>query len=163
MADRLPAGAARVQAALSAHGITAEIREFGQSTRTAADAAAAIGCTVAQIAKSIVFRAVESDRPVLVIASGMNRVDERRVEILLGGRLAKADADFVRRETGFAIGGVPPVGHDHPPATFIDQDLMAFEQIWAAAGTPFAVVRLAPQMLVAITGGTVAQLALPRG
>lgn len=159
----LPASAAKVQAALTAHGLAAEVREFAQTTRTAGEAAAAIGCAVGQIAKSIVFRAVDSDRAILVIASGVNRVDERRIEDLLGERLGKADADFVRRETGYAIGGVPPVGHDRPLATFIDEDIMAFDEIWAAAGTPFAVFRLAPPDLVAMTGGVVAQLALPRG
>lgn len=162
MAD-LRASAARVQAVLAAHGVAADMREFGQSTRTAADAAAAIGCTVAQIAKSIVFRALDSGRPILVIASGINRVDEKRVEVLLGESLGKADADFVRRETGYVIGGVPPVGHDHPLDTFIDEDIMASDEIWAAAGTPFAVFRLTPPMLVAMTGGTVAPVALPRG
>ena len=156
----LSASAAKVQAALEARGFSFEVQELDQSTRTAAEAAAAIGCEVAQIAKSILFRAVESDRAVLVIASGVNRVDEMAVAALLGERLGKADADFVRGETGFVIGGVPPVGHDKPVEIFIDEDILAFDAIWAAAGTPFAVFRLDPRSLAALTGGRVARVAL---
>lgn len=159
MAD-LSSSAAKVQAALEARGYSFEVLELDQTTRTAAEAAAAIGCEVAQIAKSILFRARESGRPVLVIASGANRVDERAVADLLGEKPGKADADFVRRETGFAIGGVPPVGHDKPIETFIDEDLLAFDEIWAAAGTPFAVFRLDPHSLAALTGGRVARVGL---
>lgn len=97
----------------------------------------------------------------LVIASGVNRVDERAVAALLGEKLGRADADFVRAETGFVIGGVPPVGHDKPIETFIDEDILAFDSIWAAAGTPFAVFRLDPHSLAALTGGHVARVALP--
>jgi len=150
--------ARRVQDALAARGFTIEIREFPDSTRTAAEAAAAIGCEVAQIAKSLVFRARETDRPVLVIASGANRVDEKAVAALIGEKLGRADADFVRERTGFAIGGVPPLGHDTPLATLIDRDLLGFEEIWAAAGTPNAVFRLTPEDLVAVTGGQVADI-----
>lgn len=157
----LSTSAARVQAALEARGFSFEVQELDQSTRTAAEAAATIGCEVAQIAKSILFRGKESNRPVLVIASGVNRVDEKAVAELLGEKLGKADADFVRRETGFAIGGVPPVGHDRQIATFIDEDVLAFEKIWAAAGTPFAVFRLDPHSLAGLTGGQVAKVALP--
>ena len=158
----LSASAAKVQAALAARGFAFEIRELGQSTRTAVEAAAAVGCDVAQIAKSIVFRGTASGRAVLVIASGANRVDEKEVGALLGEALGKADAEFVRRETGFVIGGVPPVGHDRPVVTFIDADLLVFAEIWAAAGTPFAVFRLDPGTLTDLTGGTVAEIALRR-
>ncbi len=113
---------------------------------------------MAQIAKSLIFRARESGRPVLVMASGANRVDERAVGRLLGEKLARADADFVRAATGFAIGGVPPVGHCETPVAFIDADLMTLTEIWAAAGTPNAVFRLTPAELVSLTGGTVAEL-----
>ena len=119
-----------------------------------------MGCNVDQIAKSIVFCGAASGRAVLVIASGANRVDETAVAALLGEPLGKADADFVRRQTGFVIGGVPPVGHDRPLVTFIDEDLLAFTDIWAAAGTPFAVFRLDPRALPDLTGGTVAEIAL---
>ncbi|MBE9559063.1 MAG: YbaK/EbsC family protein [Proteobacteria bacterium] len=158
--SELSASAAKVQAALEARGFSFEIQELDQSTRTAAEAASAIGCEVAQIAKSILFRGKDSGRAVLVIASGVNRVDEKAVAALLGEKLGKADADFVRRETGFVIGGVPPVGHDKPIETFIDEDILAFDAIWAAAGTPFAVFRLDPRSLAELTGGRVANVAL---
>src|SRR5215471_5431842 len=145
----------RVRQALASLGHPAEIREFSDTTRTSADAAAAIGCTVAQIAKSLVFRAVGSNRAVLVIASGVNRVDEKVVAAVLDDRIAKADATFVRDKTGFSIGGVAPVGHTEKPLTFIDEDLLQHAEIWAAAGTPNAVFRLTPQALVAMTGGRV--------
>ena len=151
----LRTSAERVRQALAALGHTAEIKEFAETTRTSADAAAAIGCTVAQIAKSLVFRAIASGRAVLVIASGANRVDEKRLAAALDDRIAKADATFVRDKTGFAIGGVAPVGHTEKPITFIDEDLLQHAEIWAAAGTPNAVFRLTPQALVAMTGGRV--------
>jgi len=149
--------ALKVQAAL---GPRFAVLEFDASTRTAAEAAAAIGCTAAQIAKSLVFRAA-SGRVVLVIASGAHRVDETRIAAKLGERVERADADFVRAKTGFAVGGVPPVGHQTTPIVLIDQSLMQFEEIWAAAGTPNAVFRLTPADLVALTGGAVAGLARP--
>jgi prolyl-tRNA editing enzyme YbaK/EbsC (Cys-tRNA(Pro) deacylase) len=155
----LPASAERVRGALVARGLEADIRLFDAGTRTAADAAAAIGCSVAQIAKSLVFRASPSDRAVLVMASGVNRVDEARLAALLGESIAKADAAFVRERTGFAIGGVAPVGHREPPVIFIDQTLFSYPEIWAAAGTPHAVFRLTPAELVELTGGRVASLA----
>lgn len=158
MSDTLKGSAQRVQAALDALGIAAEVREFPASTRTSAEAAEAIGCTVGQIAKSLVFRARTSDRAVMVIASGANKVDEKAVAVLLGEPIGRADADFVRARTGFAIGGVPPVGHSEPHPTFIDRDLLGFDEIWAAAGTPNAVFRLRPADLVALTGGAVADI-----
>jgi prolyl-tRNA editing enzyme YbaK/EbsC (Cys-tRNA(Pro) deacylase) len=150
--------ARRVQQALEAAGFEFPVREFPASTRTSEEAAAAIGCDVAQIAKSLIFRAKQSDRPVLVIASGANRVDEKAVGRRLGEALGRADADFVRARTGFAIGGVPPVGHREAPVAFIDADLMDLTEIWAAAGTPNAVFRLTPGELVALTGGEVVAL-----
>jgi len=159
----LSTSAQKVQAALAARGFSFEVQELNQSTRTAAEAAAAIGCDVAQIAKSILFRGESSGRAVLVIASGTNRVDEKAVAELLGEKPGKADANFVRQQTGFVIGGVPPVGHDNPIATFIDEDILAFDTIWAAAGTPFAVFRLDPKSLATLTGGQVARVALPSG
>jgi len=154
----LKGSAQRVQAALDAHGLAAEVREFPASTRTSAAAAAAIGCAVGQIAKSLVFRARESDRAVMVIASGTNRVDEKAVAARLGEPIGRADADFVRERTGYAIGGVPPLGHIAPLPTFIDRDLLGYDEIWAAAGTPNAVFRLRPADLVALTGGEVADI-----
>ena len=156
MTDQAPAASLeRVRGALAARGHGIEVREFAATTRTAADAAAAIGCAVAQIAKSLLFRAVPSDRPVLVIASGANRVNEATVAAALGEPIAKADAAFVRARTGFAIGGVAPVGHAETPVTFIDADLLRLPEIWAAAGTPHAVFRLTPDELVRLTGGRV--------
>ncbi len=146
--------ALKVQAVL---GSRFEVLEFDAGTRTAEDAAAAIGCKVAQIAKSLLFRAASS-RPVLVVASGAHRVDEKAVAALVGEPITRANADFVRDATGFAIGGVPPVGHRTAPVTLIDESLMAFEEIWAAAGTPNAVFRLTPADLIALTNGTVAAL-----
>ena len=134
------------------------VLEFDASTRTSEEAAAAIGCTVAQIAKSLVFRSA-GGKPVLVIASGVNRVDEKKVGALIGEKIARADPEFVRESTGFAIGGIPPVGHAIPPVTLIDEALMALSEIWAAAGTPNAVFRLTPADLVALTQGKVAPLA----
>jgi prolyl-tRNA editing enzyme YbaK/EbsC (Cys-tRNA(Pro) deacylase) len=123
------------------------------STRTAKEAAAAVGCDVAQIVKSLVFRGTTSGKPVLVIASGANRVDESAVGTLVGEPIGKADADFVRANTGFAIGGVAPIGHAVAPVTLVDEDLLAFASIWAAAGTPNAVFCLTPDELLEMTGG----------
>lgn len=148
--------ALKVQAVL---GEGFEVLEFETSTRTAADAAAAIGCSVGQIAKSLIFRAVDSGRPVLAIASGSVRVDEARLSDLLGEEIGRADAEFVREQTGFAIGGVPPVGHRSASVIFIDETLLGFETIWAAGGTPNSVFRLRPDDLVRLTGGTVASIA----
>ena len=145
----------RVRQALAGLGLMPDIKEFSETTRTSAEAAAAIGCTVAQIAKSLIFRAVGSNRAVLVIASGANRADEKLVAAAVGDRIAKADATFVRDKTGFAIGGVAPVGHTEKPVTLIDEDLLGHAEIWAAAGTPNAVFRLTPEALVTMTGGRV--------
>ncbi len=134
-------GLERVKAALAELGSNCQLVELPDSTRTADDAAKAIGCTVAQIAKSIIFRASTSDRSVLVIASGVNRVDEARIAQLLGEPIERATPDFVRERTGFAIGGVAPVGHATPPVTFIDADLARFAEVWAAGGTPRAVFK----------------------
>ena len=142
--------ALKVQAAL---GDRFQVLEFDLSTRTAADAAAAIGCEVAEIAKSLVFRAANSGRAVLIIASGVDRVDEKKAAEAVGERIARADADFVREVTGFAIGGIPPVGHRTKPIVLIEESLMLFDEIWAAAGTPNAVFRLTPSDLIELTGG----------
>jgi len=150
------ASALKIQAIL---GTDFQVLEFSESTRTAEEAAAAIGCTVAQIAKSLVFRAAETSRSVLVVASGSNRVDEKKVARLIGEGIARADADFVRAKTGFAIGGVPPIGHQEPPIVLIDEDINGFDIIWAAAGTPNAVFKLTPAQLLALTQGQVADIA----
>lgn len=142
--------ALKIQSAL---GSDFEVLEFTESTRTAEEAAAAIGCTVAQIGKSLIFRTTETSRPVLVVASGINRVDEKKVAQAIGEKITRADADFVRAKTGYAIGGVPPVGHLSPPIVLLDEDLLNFDSIWAAAGTPNAVFRLTPAQLLHLTRG----------
>jgi prolyl-tRNA editing enzyme YbaK/EbsC (Cys-tRNA(Pro) deacylase) len=137
------------------------VRHFPQGTRTAQEAAAAVGCDVAQICKSLVFRLAEGGRPLLVITSGANRVDEEHVGALVAGRLGKADAAFVREHSGFAIGGVPPfgwVGATPVVETLVDEDLLAFDVVWAAAGKPTAVFSIAPDELVERTGGRVVRV-----
>ncbi|CAO3352747.1 YbaK/EbsC family protein [Azospirillum palustre] len=151
----LSPSAARVQALLDGIGLGHRVVEHEGSTRTSEDAANAVGCAVAQIAKSLIFRTKETGRPVLVVASGANRVDEKAVGRLIGEKIERADPEFVRESTGFAIGGVPPIGHAVPPLVMIDDDLLRLETIWAAAGTPNAVFRLTPADLVSMTGGRV--------
>jgi prolyl-tRNA editing enzyme YbaK/EbsC (Cys-tRNA(Pro) deacylase) len=155
----LKPSAQRVQDALLARGFQNQVQELAETARSAAEAAAAVGCTVGQIAKSLVFKGRRSGRAVLVVASGSNRVDLARVQALLGEPLDRADPDFVREETGFAIGGIPPVGHARPITTVIDEDLLRHERIWAAAGHPNAVFPLTPDELVRLTGGQIATTA----
>ena len=159
MTNPLSPSALRVQQALQAQGFDLQVLELPDSTRTAMDAAQAVGCQVGQIVKSLIFKAKRTGRPVLVVASGANRVNERIIEELIAEPLGKADADFVRQHTGFAIGGVPPVGHLETLLTFIDQDLLQYSEIWAAAGTPNAVFRLSPADLARMTGGEVVRIA----
>jgi prolyl-tRNA editing enzyme YbaK/EbsC (Cys-tRNA(Pro) deacylase) len=147
---------ARVRAALLAAGHPDTIATFPEGTHTAAEAAAAIGCSVAQIAKSIVLRS--GDRAVVAICSGANRVDPAKVAAALGRPVAKADARFVRDATGFAIGGVAPLGHLAPPLLLLDRDLLALHPIWAAAGSPAHVFRTEAETLARITGATIADL-----
>lgn len=157
----MPAATERVQAALTGLGITVDFVEYPQGTRTAADAAAAIGTTVGQIVKSLVFLA--DGRPVLVLASGRNHVDTTKLARTAGAtRIERADANRVRAETGFAIGGVPPVGHARALDTFIDEDLLGYEVVYASAGTPNAIFPIAPPDLVRATGGRAADLARPQ-
>ncbi len=158
MSSDLSASARRVQETLQKHGLDCQVVELPNSTRTAPEAAAAVGCHVAQIVKSLVFRGRHTDRPILVVASGANRVNERRLGELAGEPAEKASADFVRERTGFAIGGVPPLGHAEPLLTFIDEDLLQYDEIWAAAGTPHAVFCLTPQQLTQITKGEVTRI-----
>ncbi len=150
--------ALRTQRLLAEAGIATAVVEFEQPTRTSAEAATAIGCTVAEIAKSVVFRAKPSGQAVVVVASGDNRVCEDKVSRLVGERLGRANADFVREATGYVIGGVSPLGHANPVKVVLDADLRRFTTIWAAAGTPFSVFPLAPEQLVAITGATWADI-----
>jgi prolyl-tRNA editing enzyme YbaK/EbsC (Cys-tRNA(Pro) deacylase) len=142
----------RVRAALAAAGHPDTVQSFPEGTRSAADAAAAVGCEVAQIAKSIIFRAGE--RAVLVIASGANRVDTAKVSAATGLQVKRADGGWVRDVTGFAIGGVAPFGHLTPPVVLVDDDLFRFGQVWAAAGSPMHVFATAPEDLLRLSGGT---------
>ena len=144
--------ALRIQRLLAEAQINSAVVEFEQPTRTSAEAAAAIGCTVAEIAKSVVFRTKASNQAVVVVASGDNRVCEEKVAGLVGEKLGRANADFVRESTGFVIGGVPPLGHVNPVRMFLDVDLQRFQTIWAAAGTPFSVFPLTPAELSQLTG-----------
>jgi prolyl-tRNA editing enzyme YbaK/EbsC (Cys-tRNA(Pro) deacylase) len=155
----LKPSAQRVQEELRGRGFDNQVVELPDSTRTAAEAAAAVGCTVGQIAKSLIFIGKQTGQGILVIASGANRVDEKAVQILVGEKIGKADADTVRLLTGYVIGGVPPLGHRQPLLTYIDQDLLQYAQIWAAAGHPNAVFALTGEELVAMTGGQVAVIA----
>ncbi len=148
----------KVQQALKSLGFSDEIVVFPDSTRTALEAAQAVGCSVGQIVKSLVFRGAQSHKPALALVSGANRVNETRLGLLLGEEIEKADADFVRQHTGFAVGGVPPVGHAERLATFIDRDLLRYDEIWAAAGSPHTVFRLTPGDLQSMTGGEVVTL-----
>lgn len=150
--------AQRVQEALESHGLTCRVVEMPASTRTAEEAALAIGCSVAQIAKSIVFKAPTSGNAVLVIASGVNRVNEKAVSACLGEAIERASPEFVRESTGFAIGGVAPCGHSGPVRVFIDRHLLELGSLWAAAGTPNAVFQIEADDLVRLTGGRVVDI-----
>ena len=154
----LTPAAQRVSDALRLKGYAGEVLELAVSTRSAADAARAVGCEVARIVKSLVFRGASGGKPVLVLTSGSNRVDEAALGDRLGEGLERANADFVREHTGFAIGGVPPLGHTNPLRTIIDRDLMSHATVWAAAGTPSAVFEITPADLARLTGGEILQV-----
>lgn len=145
---RLSAKAKHVQDTLLMLGLDVHVVKLAESTRTAAEAASAVGCTVGQIVKSLVFRAGEG--PVLVLASGANFVDEERLAAFMGTPIKRARADFVRQHTGYAIGGVAPVGHPKPIPTFVDEDLLQYEEVWAAAGDPFTVFAFSPDFLATL-------------
>jgi prolyl-tRNA editing enzyme YbaK/EbsC (Cys-tRNA(Pro) deacylase) len=158
----LSPSAARVQQALADAGLACAIVEHAVAARTSAEAAGALGCTVGEIAKSLIFRRGDSDAgdAVLVIASGVNRVDEAKVAALLGEPIRKADAAFVREVTGYAIGGIPPLAHARASVTLIDEDLLQFACVHAAGGTPNAMFAIRPQDLVKVSGGRVADVKL---
>lgn len=156
--SQLPESARRVAELLEALGHPHPVVLLPQSGKTSAQAAAALGCQVAEIAKSIVFRRLADDAPVMVIASGSNRVDERKVAHLVGP-IGKADAGFVKERVGYSIGGVSPIGHIAQTVMLVDQDLLQFDSLWAAAGHPHAVFELTPRQLLAMTGAGVADVA----
>lgn len=157
MRTTLSKSAQRVQAALDQYRLKLVVREFPESTRTAQEAANAIGCQLGQIAKTLVFRCTNSSMPVVVIASGQNRVNENEIRLHTGENIVKGDADFVLKHTGFAIGGVPAIEYPNVK-TFIDIDLLTFNVIWAAAGTPHAVFQLTPDELRLLTKGEVVKI-----
>lgn len=155
MSSKISSSARKVQEALNEYGVSCQVVEMPQSTRTADDAARAVGCRVGQIVKSLVFQGRQSHQPLLVATSGANRVNEKKIATLISEPISKADADFVREKTGFVIGGVPPAGHAQRIKIFIDEDLFQYKEIWAAAGTPRAVFKLTPDELRKITEGRV--------
>lgn len=158
MNDLKPA-AQRVQDAIRAKGLGGAVRHMTQSTRTAEEAAAACGCSVGQIVKSLVFRGGETGRPYLLLVSGANRVNEKAVAARIGEPLQRPDAEYVRGVTGFAIGGIPPLGHDSPLETYMDEALLGYDTVWAAAGTPDAVFPAAPSELAAATAAKIISVA----
>ena len=153
--NNLKPAAQRVQEALRAKGLAAQVRHMPQTTRTAEEAAAACGCGVGQIVKSLVFRGAQSGNAYLLLVSGANRVNEKGVAARIGEPLKRPDAQYVRDQTGFAIGGIPPLGHDRPLATYMDKALLAYEVVWAAAGTPDAVFPVAPADLAKAAEATI--------
>ncbi|MEW6374633.1 MAG: YbaK/EbsC family protein [Thermodesulfobacteriota bacterium] len=155
MTTALSPSVQKVQDALKALGFPNEVMELQSTTRTSAEAAQAVGCRVDQIAKSIVFQGKQTHKPILVIASGPNRVNEKRIEEYISEPLGKANADYVRKKTGFIIGGVPPIGHLEKLEIFIDEDLLQYKEIWAAAGSPNAIFKLTPPDLIKMTEGRV--------
>jgi len=155
----LSRAAARVAEELRRLEVPAEVREMPESTRTAAEAAAAVGCSVAQIVKSLVFRSVTADEPVLVLVSGADRADVARLAAVVGDEVEQATGKFVRERTGYAIGGVPPVAHAEALVTYLDEHLLGHAVVWAAAGTPRAVFSIVPADLLRITGARVVAVA----
>lgn len=145
----------KVQDLLFSLGYTSQVQESTVTTRTAADAAAQVGCDVGQIVKSLIFKGSVSGKPILVLTSGSNRVDEKNIGVHAAETILRADPEFVRAVTGFAIGGVPPIGHLQPMETYLDEDLMQYPEIWAAAGTPNSVFKLTPKELEEMTKGKV--------
>lgn len=156
--SELSPSAMKVQETLNRLGFACRVLEFSESTRTAQEAADRVGCRLGQIVKSLIFKGLESGKPVLVLTSGSNRVDEKRIGLYAGEPIGRADANFVRTVTGFAIGGVPPVGHLQKMETYLDEDLLQYATIWAAAGTPNAVFELTPGDLQKMTDAKVVQI-----
>lgn len=152
---QLSPSAQKVQDALRAQGFEFNILEHAESTRTAQEAADRVGVEIGQIVKSLIFQGKSSGKPILVLTSGANRVDEKRIKVYAGEKIRRASPEFVREVTGFAIGGVPPIAHAQPMETYLDENLMGYDLIWAAAGTPKAVFELRPDDLQKMTKGKV--------
>ena len=156
MGKILKKSAQSVQDSLASRGLKCKVVVLADSTRTANDAASAIGCDEGQIVKSLIFKTKSSDQAILILASGPNRVKEKTIESKLGEKIIKADAEYVRQITGFAIGGIPPVGHKQKiEYIFIDEDLLTYDSVWAAAGTPHAVFNIPSADLLEVTKGIV--------
>jgi prolyl-tRNA editing enzyme YbaK/EbsC (Cys-tRNA(Pro) deacylase) len=157
--DDLPRSSRRVHAALVALDLPADIVRLQDATRTAPEAAAAVGCALGAIVKSLVMRGVDSGDPVLALVSGANRADLDLLATAVGEAIERPDATYVREVTGYAIGGIPPVGHPSPVRTFMDEDLLQYETVWAAAGHPHTVFPITPNALAAASGALVTRLA----
>lgn len=149
----LSKSAKNIQDALMKMGAEFKVVELAESTRTASDAAKTIGCTIGQIVKSLIFRTKHTNKPLLILVSGANQINEKSIASIIGEKIEKADAAFTREVTGYAIGGIPPIGHIRSLETFIDEDLLAFQEVWAAAGTPNAVFKLESTALLKLTNG----------
>jgi prolyl-tRNA editing enzyme YbaK/EbsC (Cys-tRNA(Pro) deacylase) len=156
--EPLNPSAQKIQNLLRGLGYDFKVSEFAESTRTAQEAADRVGCQLGQIVKSLIFKGIVSNKGILVLTSGSNRVDENKISQYTGESIGRADPEFVRTMTGFAIGGVPPLGHDHPLETYIDEDLLQYTNVWAAAGTPNAVFQLLSTDLNKITGGIIVRV-----
>lgn len=150
--------AQKVQDLLAERGFDCTVIEHAESTRTAQEAADRAGCLLGQITKSLIFKGRQSGKPILVLTSGANRVNEKLISEYAGEPIGRADADFVRDVTGFAIGGVPPLGHAQPMETYLDEDLLQYPTVWAAAGTPNAIFELTPGALLEMTSANVARV-----
>ena len=151
----LSPSAQKIQDLLNSLGYNLRVIEYAESTRTAQEAADRAGCELGQIVKSLIFKGKTTNKPILVLTSGANRVDEKRIREYAGEAIGKADADFVRAVTGYAIGGVPPLGHVQKMETYIDEDFLQFQTVWAAAGTPNAIFELTTEDLQKLTSGKV--------
>jgi len=152
---QLSPSAQKIQNLLTSLGYDYTVIEHIESTRTAQEAAERAGCKLGQIVKSLIFRGKTSGKPILVLTSGANRVDEKRIGVYAGEPIGRADAEFVRSMTGFAIGGVPPIGHLEKMETYLDEDFLPYQTIWAAAGTPNAIFELKTEDLQKMTGGQI--------
>jgi prolyl-tRNA editing enzyme YbaK/EbsC (Cys-tRNA(Pro) deacylase) len=150
--------AQKVQDLLTSQGFNCNVIEHTESTRTAQEAADRAGCELGQIIKSLIFKGKISHKPILVLTSGANRVDEKRISEYAGESIVRAEADFVRKVTGFAIGGVPPLGHAQKMETYLDEDLLQYKTVWGAAGTPNAIFELTPDDLIKMTAGKVVRV-----
>jgi Cys-tRNA(Pro) deacylase len=155
---QLSSSAQKIQYILNSLGYNYTVIEHAESTRTAQEAADRAGCELGQIVKSLIFRGKTSGKPILVLTSGANRVDEKRISRYAGETISRADADFVRTVTGFAIGGVPPIGHTQDMETYLDEDFLSYQTIWAAAGTPNAIFELKTDDLQKMTNGKMVQV-----